>query len=338
MTFIPSYKKISKEEFEKRLIQAEEILKNCTSCPRNCLADRTNGELGTCQSGDQPIVSSYTPHFGEEPVLSGTNGAGNIFFGNCNLRCDYCQNFEISQSPAEEKLNEVSVERLAEIMLELQHKNCHNIGLVSPTHFAVPILKAIMIASERGLSIPIIYNSNGYDSVEVLKLYKDVVDIYLPDFKYGNNDYGRRYSKAPDYFDKAKLATKEMYKQVGSELVHENGVVVRGLIIRHLVLPNYLAESEEVFKFIAELDPKIHISLMAQYYPTNRAEKNILLNRTIRHSEFDRVAELLPKYGLQNGWIQEMESHDFYRPNFDKDREDPFGNKIFSELAADKIS
>jgi len=331
MNFIPSYKKISKEEFAKRLIRAEEILKSCTSCPRNCLVDRTNGELGTCQSGDQPIVSSYTPHFGEEPVLSGTNGAGNIFFGNCNLRCDYCQNFEISQSPAEEKLNEVSVERLAEIMLELQHKNCHNIGLVSPTHFAVPILKAIMIASERGLSIPIIYNSNGYDSVEVLKLYKDVVDIYLPDFKYGNNDYGRRYSKAPDYFDKAKLAVKEMYQQVGSELVHENGVVVRGLIIRHLVLPNYLAESEEVFKFIAELDPKIHISLMAQYYPTNRAEKNILLNRTIRHSEFDRVAELLPKYGLQNGWIQEMESHDFYRPNFENDREDPFSNKKLFE-------
>lgn len=337
MTFIPSYKKISKEEFEKHLIQAEEILKNCTSCPRNCLADRTNGELGTCQSGDQPIVSSYTPHFGEEPVLSGTNGAGNIFFGNCNLRCDYCQNFEISQSPAVEKLNEVSVERLAEIMLELQHKNCHNIGLVSPTHFAVPILKAIMIASERGLSIPIIYNSNGYESVEVLKLYKDVVDIYLPDFKYGNNDYGRRYSKAPDYFDKAKLAVKEMYQQVGSELVYENEVVVRGLIIRHLVLPNGLAESEEIFKFISrELDPKIYISVMAQYYPTNRAEKNILLNRTIRHSEFTRVRELLDKYELKNGWIQEMESHEFYRPNFNEDRDDPFGNKRLFEDAEAK--
>jgi len=338
MGFTPSYKKISEEEFAKRLIHAEEILKSCTSCPRNCLVDRTNGELGTCQSGDQPIVSSYTLHFGEEPVLSGKNGAGNIFFGNCNLRCDYCQNFEISQNPAEEKLNEVSVEKLAEIMLELQYKNCHNIGLVSPTHFAVPILKSIMIASESGLSIPIIYNSNGYDSVEVLKLYNDVIDIYLPDFKYGNNDYGRRYSKAPEYFNKAKHAIKEMYKQVGSELVYENEVVVRGLIIRHLVLPNDLAESEEVFKFIAELDPKIHISLMAQYYPTNRTEKNILLNRTIRHSEFTRVTELLDKYGLENGWIQEMESHEFYRPNFDNDREDPFGNKIFSELAADKIS
>lgn len=328
MSFKPSYKKISAEEFEKRLIRAEEILKSCTSCPHDCLVDRALGELGTCQSGDQPIVSSYTLHFGEEPVLSGTNGAGNIFFGNCNLRCDYCQNFEISQRPAVEKLNEVSVERLAEIMLELQNKNCHNIGLVSPTHFAVPILKSIMIASERGLSIPIIYNSNGYDSVEVLKLYKDVVDIYLPDFKYGNNDYGRRYSKAPDYFDKAKLAIKEMYQQVGSQLVYENEVVVRGLIIRHLVLPNGLAETEEVFKFISrELDPKIHISVMAQYYPTNRASKNILLNRKITETEYDRVLELLEKYGLENGWVQDMESNDFYRPAFNEDRTDPFSNE-----------
>ena len=332
MNFIPSYKKISEEDFNYRLAYSDEIIKKCTSCPRNCLADRTNGEFGTCQSGDRPIVSSYTSHFGEEPVLSGTNGAGNIFFGNCNLRCDYCQNFVISQNPKAEVRNEISVERLSDIMLELQDMSCHNIGLVSPTHFAVPILKSIRLAIEKGLNLPIIYNTNGYDSVEVLKLYRDVIDIYLPDFKYGNNDYGRRFSKVPDYFDKARLAIKEMYEQVGSELVYENGVVVRGLIIRHLVLPNGLAESEAVFKFIAEMDPKIHLSLMAQYFPTNRAEKNILLNRTIRHSEFDLVTELFHKYGLENGWIQEMESHDFYRPNFDEDREDPFGNKKVFEI------
>ncbi|MBE0570546.1 MAG: radical SAM protein [Ignavibacteriaceae bacterium] len=338
MTFIPSYKKFSKEEFARRLTRADEIMKNCTSCPRNCLVDRTSEELGTCQSRDLPIVSSYTPHFGEEPVLSGTRGAGNIFFGNCNLRCDYCQNFVISQNPKAEIKNEVSIERLAEIMLELQNKICHNIGLVSPTHFAAPILKSIKIASDKGLNLPIIYNTNGYDSVEVLKLYRDVIDIFLPDFKYGNNEYGRRYSKATDYFDKAKLAITEMYEQVGSELVYENGVVVRGLIIRHLVLPNGLAESEEVFKFIAELDTKIHISLMAQYFPANRAERNILLNRAVRHSEFERVTELLDKYGLENGWVQEIESHDFYRPNFDKNREDPFGNKKLFETTDLKIS
>ena len=240
--FIPSYKKISEEDFARRISRADEIQKSCTSCPRICQVDRTNGELGTCQSGEKPIVSSFTLHFGEEPVLSGMNGAGNIFFGNCNLRCDYCQNFVISQNPKLEKRNEVSVEQLAEIMLELQALNCHNIGLVSPTHFAVPILKSIKIASENGLNLPIIYNSNGYDSVEMLKLFKDVIDIYLPDFKYGNNEYGRRYSKAPDYFDKAKLAIREMYKQIVNELVYENRVVVRGLIIRHLVLPNGLAE------------------------------------------------------------------------------------------------
>ena len=334
MSFNPSYKKISEEDFTKRISLADEILKKCASCPRNCLVDRTGGELGTCQSRDLPIVSSFTPHFGEEPVLSGTNGAGNIFFGNCNLRCDFCQNFVISQNPKAEIRNEVSVERLSEIMLELQNRNCHNIGLVSPTHFSIPILKSIKIAADRGLNLPIVYNSNGYDSIEMLKLYKDIIDIYLPDFKYGNNEYGRRYSKAPDYFDKAMLAIREMYEQVGSELVYENGVVVRGLIIRHLVLPNGLAESEEVFKFISrDLDPKIHISVMAQYYPTNRASRNILLNRKITQTEYERVLYLLDKYGLENGWLQELESNESYRPNFDEDRENPFSNKKLSEAA-----
>ena len=328
MSFIPSYKKLLDEEFAKRLMQAEEILKSCTSCPRNCLADRTRGELGTCQSGVQPIVSSYTLHFGEEPVLSGTNGAGNIFFGNCNLRCDYCQNFIISQNPEVENKNEISVERLSEIMIELQNKNCHNIGLVSPTHFSVPILKSIKLAFERGLNLPIIYNSNGYDSLEILKLYKDIIDIYLPDYKYGDNINGRRYSKIPDYFDKCKLAIKEMYNQLGSELIYENGVVVRGLLVRHLILPNGLSGSEEVFKFISkELDPKIHISVMAQYFPTNRAAKNILLNRKITQTEYLRILELLDKYELENGWMQDLESSECYRPFFEDDRLDPFSNE-----------
>ncbi|MCL6494275.1 MAG: radical SAM protein [Ignavibacterium sp.] len=328
MGFNPSYKKITEKEFSERIEIADKILQSCTSCPRNCFVDRTTGELGTCQSGANPIVSSYTLHFGEEPVLSGTKGAGNIFFGNCNLRCVYCQNFVISQNPKVERKNEVSVERLAEIMLELQKQGSHNIGLVSPTHFAIPILKSVFIASRLGLNIPIIYNTNGYDSVEVLKLYKDVIDIYLPDFKYGSNENGRVYSKTKDYFDKTKAAIREMYNQVGSELVYENGLVVRGLIIRHLILPNDLSETEEVFKFIAEeLDKKVHISLMTQYYPTNRAEKHILINRMIRYSEFIRAVELLDKYGLENGWMQELESSEYYRPSFESSRKDPFNNK-----------
>lgn len=330
MNFTPFYKNISADEFQNRIAIANKILESCKSCPRDCKVNRTIGELGTCQSGNNPIVSSYTLHFGEEPVLSGKNGAGNIFFGNCNLRCDYCQNYLISQRPQLEKVNEVSIEKLSDIMIELQNKNSHNIGLVSPTHFAVPILNSIYLAINKGLTLPIIYNTNGYDSVEILKLYKDVIDIYLPDFKYGNNQNGRRYSKIPDYFDKCKLAIKEMYEQVGSEIIFKNNVAVRGLIIRHLVLPNGLAETEEILKFISqELDPKIHISIMAQYYPTNRASKKILLNRKITQTEYFRVLELLDKYNLQNGWVQELESSEFYRPNFNENRIDPFGNKTF---------
>ena len=327
MNFLPSYKKISKQYFAERISKAEQILKNCTVCPRNCEVDRTTGKLGTCQSGENPIVSSYTLHFGEEPVLSGTRGAGNIFFGNCNLRCVSCQNYVISQNPKIEKQHEVSVEELADIMLELQQQGSHNIGLVSPTHFSVPILKAIHIASQKGLNLPIIYNTNGYDSLEVLNLYKDVIDIYLPDFKYGDNETGRIYSKASKYFDHAKKAVKEMYNQVGSNLIYKNGVVVRGLIIRHLILPNGLADTENVFRFIRdELDDRVSISLMSQYYPANRTNKHILINRSITEREYFRAIELLDKYNLKNGWIQELESNSFYCPSFEKSRTDPFNN------------
>ncbi|RPI61249.1 MAG: radical SAM protein, partial [Ignavibacteriales bacterium] len=186
MNFIPSYIKLLRSgELNARAEEAYNNLVNCTSCPRDCKVDRINGEYGICTSGHLPIVSSYTPHFGEEPVLSGTNGAGNIFFGNCNLKCIYCQNFEISQNPIIEKQKEVSHNRLAEIMMELQNKACHNIGLVSPTHFSATILKSICLAAQQGLNLPIIYNTNGYDSVEMLKLYDGIVDVYLPDFKYG---------------------------------------------------------------------------------------------------------------------------------------------------------
>ncbi len=326
MSFVPSYIKLYRSgELKERAEKADSILKACNSCPRNCLVDRTVDELGKCISGYLPIVSSYTPHFGEEPVLSGTRGAGNIFFGNCNLKCVFCQNHSISQNWKEEKKNEISFERLAEIMIELQEKQCHNIGLVSPTHFSAQILKSIYLAVEKGLRLPVIYNTNGYDSVDMLKLYDGVVDIYLPDFKYGNNEYAKKYSKVDDYFEMASLAIKEMYRQVGDELVYDGDVVVRGLIIRHLVLPNDLSETEKVFKFIAEeLSPKVHISVMSQYYPTFRAQKDILMNRTIRESEYDKVLRLLDKYELENGWTQEMESFETYRPDFEGNREKPF--------------
>ncbi|HEX7357434.1 MAG TPA: radical SAM protein [Ignavibacteriaceae bacterium] len=328
MNFIPSYiKLLHNGELNTRAEKAYANLTSCTSCPRNCNVNRINDEFGICTSGHLPIVSSYTPHFGEEPVLSGTKGAGNIFFGNCNLKCIYCQNFEISQNPKVEKLHQVNHERLADIMIELQGKDCHNIGLVSPTHFSATILKSIFIAAQKGLSIPIIYNTNGYDSVEMLKLYDGVVDIYLPDFKYGNSEYAKTYSLVDNYFEKTKEAIKEMYRQVGDELVYAGDVVVRGLIIRHLILPNDLSDTEKVFKFIAEeLSPKVHISLMSQYYPTNKAYKDILIDRAVRNSEYEKAILLLEKYGLHNGWVQEMESTETYRPNFNENRANPFNN------------
>lgn len=328
MNFIPSYiDLLHNGELYERAEKAYANLKACTSCPRDCNVDRTNDEYGICTSGHLPVVSSYTPHFGEEPVLSGTKGAGNIFFGNCNLKCIYCQNFEISQNPKLEKEKVVSHNRLAEIMIELQNKACHNIGLVSPTHFSATILKSIYRASQKGLMLPIIYNTNGYDSVEMLKLYDGVIDIYLPDFKYGNSEYAKTYSLVDDYFEKTKEAIKEMYRQVGEELVYNGDVVVRGLIIRHLILPNDLSDTEKVFKFISEeLSPKIHISLMSQYYPTNKAYKDILIDRALRNSEYEKALRLLDKYGLHNGWIQEMESQQNYRPHFNEDRTNPFKN------------
>jgi putative pyruvate formate lyase activating enzyme len=328
MNYIPSYiRLLHNGELCERAEKAFANLSSCTSCPRDCKVDRINSELGICTSGHLPIVSSYTPHFGEEPVLTGTHGAGNIFFGNCNLKCIYCQNFEISQNPKIERQKQVTHNRLAEIMLELQNKTCHNIGLVSPTHYSATILKSIYLAALQGLNLPIIYNTNGYDSVEMLKLYDGVADIYLPDFKYGNSEYAKTYSLVDNYFEKTKEAIKEMYRQVGDELVYDGDVVVRGLIIRHLILPNDLSDTEKVFRFIAEeLSPNIHISLMSQYYPTNKAYKDILIDRALRNSEYDKALQLLDKFGLHKGWIQEMESQQNYRPHFNEDRTNPFKN------------
>jgi putative pyruvate formate lyase activating enzyme len=326
MSIEPSYIKLYRSgELKVRADRVDALLKACTNCPRNCLVDRTLNELGKCLSGFLPIVSSYTPHFGEEPVLSGTRGAGNIFFANCNLKCVFCQNHSISQNWKAEQNNEVSFERLADIMLELQEKQCHNIGLVSPTHFSSQIIKSICLAAEKGLHLPIIYNTNGYDSVEMIKMYDGIVDIYLPDFKYGNDEYARRYSKVDDYFENAKAAIKEMYRQVGDKLIYDGDVIVKGLIIRHLVLPNDLAETERIFKFISEeLSPEIHISVMSQYFPAFMAKRDILINRTVRDSEYDKVLRLLDKYGLKNGWTQEMNSFETYRPDFEGNRQTPF--------------
>jgi putative pyruvate formate lyase activating enzyme len=248
----PGYLRLLAEnKFEERVEKLEAMLGSCTVCPKDCGNDRLRDEIAACYSGRLPIVSSYTAHFGEEPVLSGTGGAGNIFFGNCNLRCVYCQNYQISQAWKEQRKNEITHERLAEMMLELQARGCHNIGFVSPTHFAPQMARAILIAARQGLKLPIIYNTNAYDSVEVLKLLDGIVDIYLPDLKYADSAAGFQFSKVRDYATHARNAIEEMHRQMGDELVFgEDGLLKRGLLIRLLVLPNDIAEIEQNLRWI----------------------------------------------------------------------------------------
>jgi putative pyruvate formate lyase activating enzyme len=316
-------------ELKKRVEQLENLLESCTVCPKDCGNNRLRDEIAACYSGRLPIVSSYTAHFGEEPVLSGARGAGNIFFGNCNLRCVYCQNHQISQTWKTQKKNETTHERLAEMMLELQAKGCHNIAFVSPTHFAPQMARAILIAAENGLKLPIVYNTNAYDSVEVLKLLDGIVDVYLPDLKYAENSVGFEFSKIRDYTTFARLAIKEMFRQTGENLIFdENNLLQKGLLIRLLVLPNDLAGIEENLRWIKEeLSPKVAVSLMSQYYATNKAATDaryILLSRRISEREWFNAVSLLEDLEMEEGFMQEYESAShYYRPDF-TDAEKPF--------------
>jgi len=326
----PGYLKLLEaNELDGRVARLESLLAACSVCPKDCGNNRLADEIAACYSGRLPIVSSYTAHFGEEPVLSGTGGAGNIFFGNCNLRCVYCQNYQISQSWKEQRKNEVTHERLAGMMLELQDRGCHNIGFVSPTHFAPQMAKAILIAAQKGLRLPIVYNTNAYDSVEVLRLLDGIVDVYLPDLKYADSAAGLQYSKVRDYSTYARAAIKEMHRQMGDSLVFgDDGLLKRGLLIRLLVLPNDIAEIEQNLRWIRdELSPKTAISLMAQYYATNKAatdERYILLSRRISEGEWFEAVSLLEELGMEEGFMQEYESAShYYRPDF-TDRDKPF--------------
>ncbi|MBI5194215.1 MAG: radical SAM protein [Nitrospirae bacterium] len=321
---IPSYfNLLHSGELSRRAAILEDILTDCTLCPRDCRVDRTRDEHGFCRSGYLPIVSSYCAHFGEEPVLSGTRGSGTIFFGNCNLRCVFCQNHQISQPVSSLKKNEVSIDRLAEMMLELQSMGCHNINFVSPSHFPAQIVKAVEIAALEGLRLPLVYNTNGYDSLQTLKLLDGIIDIYLPDIKYSNNKYARQYSKAKDYVRHNRAALIEMKQQVGDLVIDEDGIAVKGILIRHLVLPNDLSDSGESLKFISEEIGRVtYLSTMSQYFPAHKAGKYPLLSRPIREREYEKVLEWLDKYHLENGWVQDYSSKDYYCPDFE--REEPF--------------
>jgi len=297
MSLSVSYLARSRSELWERVRSAEELLRECSLCPRNCGVDRTAGETGFCKTGDKPFVSSWGPHFGEERPLVGRLGSGTIFFSRCNLGCIFCQNWTISHRGEGE---EISFERLAGIMLDLQETGCHNINLVTPTHQMPMILHSLAIAVERGLSIPIVYNCGGYESVKALNLLDGIVDIYMPDFKYSDPDMALKYSKAKDYPQAAKAALKEMHAQVGDLVMDERGIAVRGLLVRHLVLPGGIAGTGEVVRFIAEeISRETYINIMDQYYPCYKASDYPPINRRITGKEYAEAIKMAAGAGLR---------------------------------------
>ena len=258
--------------------------------------DRTSGEKGICGTLDKPFVSSYGPHFGEEPPLVGIRGSGTIFFTNCNLKCVFCQNYDISHIG---EGSEISHEELANIMVGLQQMGCHNINLVTPTHQVPMIMRAVMIAKEKGLGLPIVYNTGGYDSLETLRALDGIVDIYMPDFKYSDAEAAKKYSKAPDYPKAARAALREMHRQVGDLVLDEKGIALRGMIVRHLVLPEGLAGTEEAMRFLAEeLSRDTYVNIMDQYRPCYKAHEYPALSRRINKLEYEDAVRLARKAGL----------------------------------------
>ena len=297
---------VTQVELTERIEAAYKLLEACRVCPRECGVNRLQDDkLGFCRSGLNPVIASVSPHHGEEPPISGTRGSGTIFFTNCNLRCEYCQNYPISQLGHG---TERTPGELACQMLWLQEQNCHNVNLVTPTHFVPQILKAVGIARERGFRLPIVYNTSGYDSVETLRLLDGVVDIYMPDMRYSDDAVALRYSVAPQYVEINRAAVREMFRQVGNLVMDEEGIARRGLLVRHLVLPNGLAGTESVMRFLAgEISPDVYLSLMSQYFPAYRAGELKQVSRRITEQEYDEAYEIKMRYGLKNGWVQELE-------------------------------
>ncbi len=308
-------------ELKRRAEALEARLAACDICPRECGVNRLANELGFCRSGRLPIVATVCSHHGEEPVISGSRGSGTVFFGNCNMRCVYCQNHQISQDHKAQRSNEIEPQALAGRMLYLQDElGCHNINLVSPSHFVPQIVRAVLEAVPMGLRLPLVYNSSGYDSVESLRELDGIVDIYLPDLRYASDRWGRRFSRVPDYVARARAAIQEMYRQVGDLAVDGEGIARRGLIVRHLILPNGFAGSRESLAWLAgEVSPTVTVSIMSQYFPAHRAQRIPLLSRKISASEYSEVVKLIDELGLENGWIQEMGAAEDYLPDFQRE-------------------
>lgn len=296
---MPAYLELwHKGKLADRVEAAKVLLESCRVCPRSCGINRLAGETGKCRTGAQAMVSSFGPHFGEEAPLVGKYGSGTIFFTNCNLRCLFCQNYSISQLG---EGVEVTKEEIARMMLSLQSRGCHNINLVSPTHVVPQILEALEIALKSGLCLPIVYNSGGYDSVETLKLLDGIIDIYMPDMKYSDDNIAEELSGIKDYPLMNKAAIKEMHRQVGDLQIDNEGIATRGLLVRHLVLPHGLAGTKEIVEFLArEISPNTYTNIMAQYHPCYKASQVPQLARSLSHQEFMEAVEMAYKTGLSH--------------------------------------
>lgn len=295
--------RLSRRSLADRAERAHAILSSCTLCPRNCRVDRIAGRKGYCKATSALEVSSYNPHHGEEPPLSGTRGSGTIFLTHCTMRCVYCQNYPISQIGHG---NSTTVKRLSAMMLELQSQGCHNINFVTPTHYVAQILAGLVLAVDQGLNIPIVYNTSGYESLETLRLLEEVVDIYLPDMRYADKEKALLYSDASDYPEINRAAIKEMHRQVGDLVLDDEGIAVRGVLIRHLVLPEDIGGTHQILKFIAkEISKNSYISLMNQYFPAHKAVDIPPLDRRITLLEYEKAKAKMKRLGLTNGWTQQ---------------------------------
>lgn len=294
----------------------QKSLEKCTLCPHKCNINRNKGEIGRCKATNFVKIALYSTHNFEEPCISGTKGSGTIFFSNCNLNCIYCQNYEISQLG---KGKEISINRLAEIFIEQQEKDVENINLVTPTSYVPQIIEAIKIAKSKGLKLPIVYNTNSYENIETIKMLDGYIDIYLPDLKYADNNLGEKYSKIKNYFEIATATIKEMRRQVGKTVFNEKGVMQKGVLIRHLVLPNYIENSKKILKWLKDnIDQDDYISIMAQYFPTYKAKEDSKINRKLTKEEWIEIQEYIEELGFSNGFIQELGDHEEeYVPKWD---------------------
>ena len=295
-------------------------LTKCECCPRKCGVNRLAGQTGFCRIGSSVQISHAGLHFGEEPPISGTRGSGTIFFAGCNLRCVFCQNYQISQEFHTGRTRTLTIDELASETLRLQDRGAHNINFVSPSHVVFQMADAIQVAQDQGLVIPVVYNTNGYDSVDALRQIRGLVDIYLPDIKYMENESGKRLSMVDNYADVVPGVLREMLAQVGHLEMDEDGIAVQGLLVRHLVLPNYLDNSRRCLRFLADLSPDIFVSIMSQYSPQYKARDYPEINRTLTKDEYDEITDYALDLGLENAFIQELTSQEHYLPDFDQER------------------